>query len=106
MVQRLLGKQMLVQLGTIPAAVGAVVTCRSDIRFRIWAAFAMTALLLAGCMPRPIPLAGADPADPGAKVAGVGYRSTIAPYTSLRPVAPSPWREQNDRVAPVPKTKE
>ena len=97
---------MLAQLGTIPAAVGAVITCRFGIRFRNWAAFAMTALLLAGCMPRPIPLAGADPADPGAKVAGVGYRSTIAPYTSLRPVAPSPWREQNDRAAPAPKTKE
>ncbi|MFZ2157139.1 MAG: hypothetical protein WAV72_13605 [Bradyrhizobium sp.] len=97
---------MLAQLGTIPAAVGAVVSRRFGIRFRNWAALAVTASLLAGCMPRPIPLAGADPADAGAKVAGVGYRSTIAPYTSLRPIAPSPWREQNDRAAPVPKTKE
>jgi len=57
-------------------------------------------------MPTAVPLAGADPADPGAKVAGVGYRSTIAPYTSLRPTAPSSWREQNDRVAPAPKSGE
>jgi hypothetical protein len=48
-------------------------------------------------------LAGADPADPGAKVAGVRYRSTIAPYTRLRPTTPSSWREQNERVAPAPK---
>jgi len=50
------------------------------------------------------PLAGADPADPNARVAAVGYRSTVAPYTSLRPTAPSSWREQNDRVAPAPKS--
>jgi hypothetical protein len=37
-------------------------------------------------------------------VAGTAYRSTVAPYTSLRPVAPSSWREQNDRVAPAAKT--
>jgi hypothetical protein len=55
-------------------------------------------------MPITAPLVGADPADPGAKVAGVGYRSTVAPYTSLRPTAPSSWREQNDRVAPQPKS--
>jgi hypothetical protein len=62
------------------------------------------ALTLGACMPTTVPLAGADPADPGAKVAGVGYRSTIAPYSSLRPTAPSSWREQNDRVAPAPKS--
>lgn len=62
----------------------------------IFAAFA-----LAGCMPH-APLA-ADPADPAARVAGTSYRSTIAPYGSLRPTAPAPWREQNDRVAPTPK---
>jgi hypothetical protein len=65
---------------------------------------AVTALTLGACVPTAVPLAGADPADPGAKVAGVGYRSTIAPYTSLRPTAPSSWREQNDRVAPAPKS--
>lgn len=45
---------------------------------------------------------GADPADPAAKTTGVGYRSTIAPYTRLRPVTPAPWRERNQRVTPKP----
>jgi len=65
---------------------------------------AVTAFALVGCMPTTVPLAGADPADPGAKVAGAGYRSTIAPYTSLRPTAPGSWREQNERVTPAPKS--
>ena len=34
----------------------------------------------------------------------LGYRSTVAPYTTLRPVAPSPWKEQNERAAPAPKS--
>ena len=57
---------------------------------------------LAGCAPAPI-LAGPDPSDPRARVPAVGYRSTIAPYVSQRPVEPAPWREQNERVAPKPK---
>ena len=76
---------MLAQLGAILAAVRSVVetlfgirfrhSCRAGRRCARWRVHAATA----------VPLAGADPADPGAKVAGVGYRSTIAPYTSLRP---------------------
>jgi hypothetical protein len=46
---------------------------------------------------------GPPPADPGARVPGVEYRSTIAPFVSRRPVGPGPWRQQNDRVAPEPK---
>lgn len=57
----------------------------------------------AGCTPAATRVAGADPADPTARVAGVGYRSTIAPYTSLRPSTPAPWRERNDSVAPKPR---
>ena len=53
-----------------------------------------------GCTPATTRIAGADPADPAAKTAGVGYRSTIAPYTALRPSTPAPWRERNDSVAP------
>jgi hypothetical protein len=68
-----------------------------------WPVLAATALTLYGCMPASAPLAGADPAAPAAKVARVGYRSTIAPYTSLRPAPPAPWRERNDEVAPRPK---
>jgi hypothetical protein len=47
---------------------------------------------------------GKDPADPAAKVAGVRYRSTIAPYTGMRPSAPGLWRERNDNVTPQPKS--
>ncbi len=97
---------MLAQLGAILAAVHSVVGRLFGIRFCTLAGAAVTALTLEGCMPTAVPLAGADPADPGARVAGVGYRSTIAPYTSLRPTAPSSWREQNDRVAPAPKSGE
>jgi PBP1b-binding outer membrane lipoprotein LpoB len=62
---------------------------------------ACLSLLLAGCagIP-PAPLVGRNPADP-VPVAGVGYRSTIAPYQSRRPVDPAPWTEQNQRVAPA-----
>jgi hypothetical protein len=95
---------MLAQLGAILTAVHSVVETIFGIRFRTLVGMAVTVFALGGCMPTAVPLAGADPADPSAKVAGVGYRSTIAPYTSLRPTAPSSWREQNDRVAPAPKS--
>ena len=95
---------MLAQLGAFLAAVDSVVETIFGIRSRTLAGMVVTALTLAGCMPTTVPLAGADPADPGAKVADVGYRSTIAPYTSLRPTAPSSWRERNERVAPAPKS--
>jgi hypothetical protein len=95
---------MLAQFGAILAAVHSVAEKLFVIRSRTFAGLIAAALTLAGCIPARSPLAGADPADPAAKVAGVGYRSTIAPYTSLRPTAPSSWREQNDRVAPAPKS--
>jgi hypothetical protein len=94
---------MLAQLEAKLAAVCSVAGKLFDIRLRGLAAMTAAGMALGGCMPTTVPLAGADPADPGAKVAGVGYRSTVPPYTSLRPVAPSSWREQNDRVAPAPK---
>ncbi|MCK1721904.1 hypothetical protein [Bradyrhizobium sp. 141] len=68
-----------------------------------WPLLALAALALSGCMPATSQVASADPADPAAKVAPVGYRSTIAPYTSLRPATPAPWRDRNDAVAPRPK---
>jgi len=95
---------MLAQLGAILAAVRTVVERLFGTRFGIVGALAAAAVTLGGCLPTTVPLAGPDPADPHAKVAGVGYRSTIAPYSSLRPAAPAPWREQNDRVAPTPKS--
>lgn len=65
---------------------------------------AIGAAALAGCTPLPYLLAGADPADASVPVAAVGYRSTVAPYTSLRPTTPTSWRQQNERAAPAPKS--
>ena len=66
------------------------------------AAIATAAGWLAACAPATVPVAAPDPADPAAKVARVGYRATTAPYTSLRPSTPAPWRERNDSVTPEP----
>lgn len=63
----------------------------------------LSALFIAGCTAPPPPLAGADPADPAARVAAVGYRSTLSGYRSQRPVEPGSWIEQNQRVAPESK---
>ncbi|MFK4505364.1 hypothetical protein LPJ38_35110 [Bradyrhizobium daqingense] len=72
--------------------------------FRItWPLLALATSALSGCMPATHQVASADPADPAVKVAPVGYRSTIAPYTSLRPATPAPWRDRNDDVTPRPK---
>lgn len=55
---------------------------------------------LGGCQPTGPLVVVTDPADPGAAVPRVAYRSAIAPYSSLRPTAPAPWRERNDAVSP------
>ena len=68
-----------------------------------WPLLALAALALSGCMPATTQVASADPADPAAKVARLDYRSTIAPYTSLRPATPAPWRGRNEAVTPQPK---
>jgi hypothetical protein len=71
----------------------------------VLAAVPLLALLLAGCADAPrLPVAGPDPSDPGARAPRVGYRSTIGSYKSQRPVEPAPWGEQNERVAPRPKS--
>jgi hypothetical protein len=63
------------------------------------------ALLTHGCSGAPpAPLAAADPSDPGARAPPVGYRSTVGSYKSQRPVEPAPWGEENERVAPQPKS--
>jgi hypothetical protein len=95
---------MLAQLGAILAAVRSVVAGTTiGVRFRTLSGMAVATVSLVGCIPTSGTLVGADPADPSAKVAGVGYRSTMAPYTSLRPTTPKAWREQNERAAPSPK---
>lgn len=63
--------------------------------------------LVHGCPDAPRPaLVGADPSQPSARAPAVGYRSTTTPYTSRRPAEPTPWREQNERVAPPPRKAE
>lgn len=67
-------------------------------------AVAIAVASLAGCMADSRPVVGAaDPADPSAGRGGVFYRSTIAPYTSMRPTMPAPWRERNEGVTPPTK---
>jgi hypothetical protein len=90
---------MSAQFGVKFATAGG---CRFTINLAIRASVIALAMLAAGCTPATTRLAGADSADPAAGVAGVGYNSTIAPYTSMRPSAPAPWRERNDKVAPQP----
>lgn len=82
----------------------AVATARGRRAFgrRAAAAF-IGAMLLSACVPETTRLAGHDPADPAANVAPAGYSPPLAPYTSLRPAAPAPWRERNDSVAPQTK---
>jgi len=69
------------------------------------AAFAVAAIagLPAACSQAPHRLAGPDPSDPRASVRPASYRPVIGSYAGQRPVEPSPWRDQNDRIAPGPK---
>lgn len=94
---------MRTQFGAKFAAVRSVAGRQFKFRSGVLALVSAAAFALGGCMPVTVPLAGADPADPNVRVAGVGYRSTVAPYTRLRPAAPAGWREQNQSVAPTPK---
>jgi hypothetical protein len=65
------------------------------------AAGLVLAALTVGCAgPPPTPTAGPDPSDPSARAKAVGYRSTLAPYATQRPVEPKPWLEQNQQVGP------
>lgn len=76
---------------------------RRRVRIRAVGATIALVMLLAGCDPRTTQLAARDPADPAAPVRASGYRSTIAPYTSLRPATPAPWRDRNEQVTPPPR---
>ena len=67
----------------------------------------LSAMLLSGCVTgERRMLGGNDPSDPSAPVPPVGYRSTTASHVSQRPVAPQPWRRQNERVTPQPKSEQ
>lgn len=91
---------MSAQIGATVAAVESVARGKLERRAGVFAALLIAAATVSGCTARTAPLVGADPADPRVKVAGVGYRSTVAPYTHLRPTRPSDWKQQNQRVAP------
>ena len=91
---------MLTLLGARSAA--ASVACGGHYRFHR-PLLAVIALALSGCVPATTSVVTANPADPAAKVARVGYHSTVAPYASLRPSTPAAWRERNDAVTPPPK---
>ncbi|WP_028347222.1 hypothetical protein [Bradyrhizobium murdochi] len=91
---------MSAQFGAWFAAVGSAGGCHSIFKSAIRGAVVALAIGAAGCTPATTRLASADPADPAARVASVRYRSTIAPYTSLRPSTPAPWRERNESVTP------
>lgn len=96
---------MLAQFGANFAAVQSVASKFYRKKLNLARAVVLLAIssAVSGCAV-PIALNGRDPADPQAKVAAVGYRSTVAPYTSLRPTAPSSWRQLNDSVAPSSKS--
>ncbi|MFB9264062.1 hypothetical protein ACFFWD_12915 [Bradyrhizobium erythrophlei] len=96
---------MFSQFGAKLAAVATAREQRSRFNFVSRAAVVVAATtVLAGCISESRPVtAAADPADPSVRVSGVGYRSTVAPYTSLRPSTPAPWRERNEGVAPPAK---
>jgi hypothetical protein len=49
---------------------------------------------------------GPAASDPSSPVARVSYRSTTSSYLRQRPVAPTPWRGQNERVMPSPKSEQ
>jgi len=66
-------------------------------------AVATVAGLLSAGLPATVSLAGKDPANPTARVPGVRYRATIAPYTKLRPSTPRLWQERNESAAPKAK---
>ncbi len=58
---------------------------------------AAVCFLLASCGPPP---RLAAVADPDVRVPPATYRSVLGGYRSQRPVEPTSWREQNERVAP------
>jgi hypothetical protein len=91
---------MFTQFGAKSAAVRTVARGFERGKIRILAGVALASLGLGGCLQTAPPLVGADPADPSAKVAGAGYRSTTAPYTRMRPAAPTSWGGQDSAAPP------
>lgn len=93
---------MRARCGAKSVADGSAAARLFKLRDGILASASVALLALGGCMPATV-VARPDPADPAAPVRAISYRSTIAPYTSLRPATPAPWRERNEQVAPQPR---
>ena len=96
-------------MSRIFAAVDTTVATPFRIRFGTIALPLLAALvlggILTGCADAPrTPVVGPSPDDPGSRSPRVDYRSTVGSYKSQRPVDPAPWGEQNERVAPAPKS--
>jgi hypothetical protein len=92
-------------LAAVGAALATPFRARFGVRFGAIALLPIAVLILAGWRDAPVPpVVGSNPADPAAPAPRVDYRSTIAPYKSRRPIDPAPWGEQNQRVAPQPKS--
>jgi hypothetical protein len=67
----------------------------------------LLAALVQGCTAAsPSVAAGPLPSNWSAPVPSVGYQSTIAPYSSLRPLQPTPPRQQSEQPASLPNTGE
>jgi hypothetical protein len=94
---------MLTLLGAKSAAASAARGGHFRFQHFYWPLLAVIALALSGCVPTLTQVATADPTDPAARATRVGYRSTVAPHTSLRPATPAPWQDRNDAVTPQPK---
>ena len=94
---------MFAQLHAKRAAVHAAAAALHFHRLKL-SALAAVAGILAGCAQPAMPLRAADPADSRTPVPPVSYRPATASYRPMRPSAPMPWRQQNDSVAPQPKT--
>lgn len=61
---------------------------------------AAVAVALSACSERPTLFIGKDPSDPSVVVRSVSYIPVTAGTLDHRPVAPRPWLERNQDVAP------
>lgn len=61
-------------------------------------------VILSACAGLPAINEGLDPSDPAASVPSVDNTSVMAGTADYGPVEPKPWIEQNQRVAPKPRS--
>ena len=89
-------------IGAHPAGTGSKQALANTGRAGLVLAAAVIGSLLAGCSAAPAsPFGGADPSEAEANVPPSDYQSVIGAFHSRRPAAPQPWRQQNERAAPL-----